>query len=999
VTGDLAIRVLGPFELRRGPTVLSAGGPTQRAVLANLALRAGQPVAVDEVVEGIWGESDEPLSGSGSIQVHVSRIRTLLKGGGAQPLVTVPGGYRLEADVVSVDAVDFERLLGIGRQQLMAREERAAVASLNEALALWRGPALMDLRNFPFADRVAERLDELRVDAAEERIAAQMALGEERATLPELQSLIADHPYRERLHAQLMQALYRAGQQAAALDAYQAARTRLEVDLGVEPGPELERLHRAILAHDAELTAVHPELPAPEATRVTSSGPPRRLPTAPSLIGREALLGELEHLSGEHRLLTLTGPGGSGKTSLALGLLHRLAPRFADGAAFVDLAPVARPDQVLPAIAAGLGVSLAGGRLHERLIDVLAERKMVVVIDNLEHLLAAAPDLALLVDATAGLFIATSRIRLALRAEHIIQVPSLPVPTTDEAAGRPQQPAVELFLRAAVAAGGQVGTAASELAAVGRICRAVDGLPLAIEIAAAQTRVETVVELADHLSERLAGLRGHAHDAPARQRTMEAAIGWSVDRLDTEQRRAFERLAVFAGAFNASGAAVVLETNRQLTIERLADLLDASLLGRHPSAAGRAQFRMLEPVRSVARVIGEPDELAAAAERHAAFIRAEIKRLCPVSSGIQRPEDLSQLRVLHDDLIAALGHLAAAAPDERVDLIVQLEEYWIWTGREIVAVALVNDDLERGDLSDRAACAALTLRAQFGIMLGRMDQARTDVDLALELVPRVAEPAISARAYVVAAYLLMTTGEWPAARSAGATAVEWARKAGDGRLLAQSLAVVADGHINQAPATQVRGWIDEGLRIARAGGMAHVETILLAVAQGFYDEVEHNLEVAAEYARLAFELAQRFGSPEREAFCANNLGTSIIYTGGPAEDARAILLGGLRTIDRIGHRLAALYLLGSLGEAEAAIGRWRNAVILICAVAGIAETMGAGQVRHPVANADAVLEAATRELGTEAAADARRAAERMTYRDAVDFALELSAPAASVTPS
>lgn len=986
VTSDLAISVLGPFELKRGRTTVSAGGPTQRAALAILALRAGQPVGVDEMVAGIWGESDEPLSGSGSIHVHVSRIRSLLKRGSAQPLVTVPGGYRLQTDDILVDAVEFERLLGEGRERLTAGEARRAAENLDEALALWRGPALMDLRNFPFADRLAGRLNELRVDAAEERIAARMAVGEERALLPQLQALIADHPYRERLHAQLMVALYRAGQQAAALDAYQAARSRLEMDLGVGPGPELERLHRAILEQDADLTAPPPQPEGHAPPRVSGLTQPRRVPAAPLLIGRDELLDELEQLSGDHRLLTLTGPGGTGKTALALSLLHRLAPRFADGAAFVDLAPVARPDQVASAIATGLGVSQAGAGLSERLVGVLADRQLVVVLDNLEHLLESTPNLAPLVDATRGLFIATSRIALNLRAEYVVLVPPLRVPHDDASANRSQEPAVQLFIEAATAAGGEVGGQPEDLAAVARICRAVDGLPLAIEIAAAQTRTETVTEIADHLGDRLVGLRGRAHDAPARQRTMEAAIGWSVDLLGAEQRLAFERLAVFAGAFAASGAAAILGSDHPRTIELLADLLDASLLSRQPSIGGHAQFRMLEPIRSVARAIGQPAEVGAAAERHGAFIRQEIERLCPASSGIQRPEDLDQLRAEHNDLVVALGHLARVAPDARVDLIVQLQDYWSWTGREGVALALVSDDLERGTLSDRATCAALALRAEYRIIVGQVHEAQTDIDRALVLAERVALPALSARVRMIEARLSATILDIPAAQATAAAAIAEARRAGDPRLLAEGLAEAATWQIPPASSMLVGQWLEEGLQIARSGQMAHVETTLLAHALRYYSESEHNLEMAAEYGRLALELAQRFGSLEREAVFADDLATVRARAGASSEETRAILLSALRTRDRIGHRLESVYLLGSIGVLEAAAGRWQNAVTLLRSVLGIAEAMGAGLFESE----RAALRAAEKELAATTAAGTGDAAEHLTFREAVQFAFKVS---------
>ena len=964
--------------------MVSAGGPTQRAALAILALRAGQPVAVDEMLAGIWGESDEPLSGSGSIHVHVSRIRAVLKHGSRQPLITVPGGYRLEADAVSVDAAQFERRLAEGRERLLAGEARGAAEMLDEALAMWRGPALMDLRNFPFADRLAGRFDDLRVDAAEERIVARMALGEERALLPELQALVADHPYRERLHAQLMVALYRAGQQAAALDAYQAARSRLAVDLGVAPGPELERLHRAILEQDTELTAVPPQPGEPESPRVIGGAQPRRMPAAPILLGREALLDELELLAGDHRLLTLTGPGGSGKTALALGVLHRVAPRFADGAAFVDLATVARPDQVASAIATSLGVSQAGGALNERLAGVLADRKLVVLLDNLEHLLEFTPDLARLVDATRGLFIVTSRSALKLRAEYVVLVPPLPVPAEGESVDRLREPAVQLFVQAATAAGGEVDVP-GELEAVARICRLVDGLPLAIEIAAAQTRTETATEIADHLGQRLASLRGRANDAPARQQTMEAAIGWSVDRLDIEQRVAFDQLAVFAGPFAASAAAAILGTGPARTIELLADLLDASLLSRQPSIGGHAHFRMLEPIRSVARAAGQPSEAAAAAERHAAFIRKEIQRLSPASSGIQRPEDLGQLRAAHNDLVAALGHLASVAPDERVDLTVQLQDYWSWTGREGIALALLSDDLERADLSDRATCAALALHAEYSIIVGQVHGARTSIDRALVLAERVAQPAISARVRLIAARVSATTMDLPAAQAAAAAAVAEARRAGDPRLLAQALGEAVACQTSSTP-MPVGQWLEEALQIARAGRMAHVEATLLAHALKFYSEFERNLDKAAECARSALGLAQRFGSPEREAVLAEDLATVRARAGASDTETRGILLSGLRTHDRIGHRLESLYLLGSIGVLEAAAGRWQNAVILLRSVVAIAESMGARLFNSE----RAALRAAEKELAAATAVGAGDAVERLTFREAVRFAFEVS---------
>ena len=950
-----------------------------------LALRAGQPIAIYELAEGIWGESEEPLGSGKGIQVHISRIRILLKRGNEQPLATVSGGYRLETDGLSIDTRDFERLLGAGRQQLAAGNARAAAASLDQALTLWRGPALMDLRDFPFAEPFAARYDELRVDAAEERIEAHLALGEEQALLPELHALIADRPYRERLHGQLMLALYRAGQQAAALDAYQAARTRLAVDLGVEPGPELERRHQQILEQADELAAPSAG-PSASARPGFVSPPPRRpLPAAPVLIGRDDELRELEELAASERLLTLTGAGGTGKTALALGLLHRLAPRFADGAAFVDLAAVGRADQVLPATAAALGVSQSGGSLANRLAEYLAERRMVVVLDNLEHVLEAVPDLARLVDATSGLLLATSRLPLGLHTEHLVGVPPLPVPAADETPDPTQQPAVRLFLHAAAAAGGQVGASPEELAAISRICRAVDGLPLAIEIAATQTRVEAVPELAAHLAERLAGLRGRARNAPARQRTMEAAIGWSLDRLAADQRRAFSQLAVFAGSFSAAGAAAVLRLSREPTIDLLADLLDASLLTRQPAAAGQARFRMLKPIRAVARAHAEPAGLAETEARHAAFIEAEINRLCPGTTGIQRPEDLFQLRVEHPNLMAALAYLASVDPDRCIRAVNQLVDYWQWTGREIEAKRLADELLAGGNLSHRAACAALVISLVGSFLLGRVDEARTAIKRAVSLASRVSDQATSALVRMHEARFGLWSASQDRARVASRAAVAHARRARDQRLLALCLAIRA---LCEADSPDAKAWLDEAVRIARAQSMAFTEVWVLAALSVHL--LDRDPTMAADIERSVLEIAHRFEAPESAALVANNLGSQLVRSGS-IDEARILLLSALRTADRVGHRVWASSIVDTLGEVEMALGRWENALILFSASRAMHDRMGvAGLTPESELRLEAaMIRTAEERLDAELAAEARARGQAMSYREAVGLAFEI----------
>ncbi len=981
---DLAIRLLGPVELYQDEKALPAGGPIQRAVMAMLALRAGDPVAVNELVAGVWGEGDELPTSGRWLWAHISRIRGLLKDGDGQ-LTTVPGGYRLRSAGLTIDTRAFEQLLRVGREQLAAGDPASAATTLDRAEAQWRGPALMDLRDFPFAATVATHYDELRVDAAEERVEARLSLGEEHALIPELYSLVAEHPYRERLHGQLMLALYRAGRQAAALEAYQAARGRLAVDLGVAPGPELERLHRQILDQfDALLL---PAAAAPASRPRTVGMASSRLPSAPTLFGRESQLDRLEGLAGHERLITLTGAGGSGKTVLALALVHRLLARFAHEAAFVDLAAVDRPDRVLPAIAAALGVVQRDAALGERLTQYLAERRMVVLLDNVEHVLEAADELSPLVDATIGLVVATSRSPLRLRAEHVVHVEPLPVPAPgDDAAEAMQQPAMRLFLHAADAAGGEVGRSPEELAAVGRICRTVDGLPLAIEIAAAQMRTETATELAERLADQLPNLRTRARDAPARQRTVGAAIGWSIDRLKPERRSQLSFLAAFHGSFSIAGAQSVCGMTREAAIGLLTELLEASLLIRQPAVAGAARFRILEPIRASARARAGAPELALAAARHAAFMQAEVDRLSPAATGIQRAQSLSVLRAEHADLLAALRHLGATDPDRSMLIVSQLEDYWQWTGQELEAKRLADELLTSGRLSKRTACRALIVSMLGAFQLGKPDEVRLLMDRALGMIGHVRDPATKAIVRQYEGRFGIWTGDYVRARAACQAGARLAGRAGDQRRLALCLAVRALADLD-GPDAEIE--LRKAIRVARDGGMAFTEAWALSALSMWLHNRDPDEAMRVE--RSVLDRAREYQAPEAATLVMNNLAGHLLQRGS-IEEARTTLLAALRSADRIGHRVRATGSVALLGEVEAARGHAEAARILL--TAGIAEEARSGAAALTSAEEGrrraVALAVVDQKLGEPAATAARVRGEAMTYREGVDYAFEIN---------
>lgn len=983
---DLGLRLLGPVELLRDGRPIAAGGPTQRAVLAMLGARGGRPVGVDELVAGIWGESEEPGGGGRSLKTHVSRLRSVL-GNGDRSLRTVPGGYRLDAATIAIDAIDFERLLAEAHRQRVSDDPRLAAATLEQALLLWAGPALMDLRDFPFAGPVVARLEELRAGALEDRVAARLAAGEDAVLVAELRELVAEFPYRERLHGQLMIALYRAGQQVAALDAYRVARGRLLLDLGVEPGPELERLHCEILQR-ADVLKPQPEEPLERDDRPRAALPRRELPTPPALFGRDDQLADLERLVGAARLVTLTGAGGSGKTALALALLHRLAASFRDGAVVVDLGAVAQPDQVLPAIAAALGMSQRVEPLGAQLAAHLAEHRVLLLLDSLEHLLDAAGQLDPLVSASGGWTVATSRTPLGLADEVVVDVPPLDVPAPGDSLEQMRsRPAVQLFLRAAMAAGGRVDHSGEEIAHVGRLCAAVDGLPLAIQIVAAQTRAETPAELVAHLDERLLGFQSRTRDAPARQRTMDAAIGWSVEQLAPDQCAGLSRLSVFAGSFSARGASSVLGLSREQTIGILTALLDASLLTRSATVADQARFRMLQPVRVVARSRVGPALAVEAAARHAAFIAAEVDRLCPRPTGIQREADLRLLRAEYPDVMAALRYLATTQPERCIELADQLDDFWRWTGREVEAGRLAQEVLGGGTLSTRATFLALGMTGMSAFLRGQPDEMRSGLDRMLAIAEELRDNTIIALARLREAEFALMLGEPERARVAARAAVEQARPAGELHVVALALATRALAELGRPDALAVA---QEALDMAERGSMAYPALMAMA-SKAIVLEPNGRIAEAMSVNRAVLELAGRFGALESASLPASNLAGNLLQFWLVA-DARRVVLPALVAADRAGHRVWVAAVVESLAHVEAARGCWAEALTLMTWARAATEQMGMAGLWSPGERArlERMERWLSELLGQPAAAAAIARGRELKYGELVDYALNLA---------
>ncbi|MFD5077132.1 BTAD domain-containing putative transcriptional regulator [Streptomyces sp. NPDC058371] len=956
--------ILGPLDIRtEDGTPLDPGGPRPRALLTLLLLDAGRTVPTERLTDGLYGDRP-PAGAANALQSQISRLRRRL--GPHAEVATSPAGYRIAVSPDSVDAHRFERLARDGHTALTRGDPAQAATLLREALALWRGPALIDL---PDARAHVTRLEELRLTAVQDRVDADLALGGGPELVPELRALIGAHPLSERLYGQLMRALHAGGRPAEALSVYEQARRTLADELGADPSPELSALHVELLRGAG-----------PAGT--TERRPPAQLTR---FIGRDTELRRIRELLVQARLVTLTGPGGAGRTRLAIEVAHShvnaCASVYGGSVCYVELAPLTDGSQVPYAVLAALGVrdGFRGPATDttERLFAALEDRELLLVLDNCEHLIEdVARTAVLLLGACPGVrILATGRESLGITGEELCPVPPLP-----------PEPAARLFLdRAAAVRPGFEGHAR-----VADICAALDGLPLAIELAAARLRTLTPDELADrlgaHLDDRFRLLsRGDRTKAP-RHRTLRAVVEWSWDLLDEEERELARRLTVFSGGATAEAVEAVCGVPYPEDV--LASLVEKSFL-----EVTEGRYGMLRTIHAfAAEHLARTDEEDGLRDVHARYFRRLAERAEPFLRGGDQLPWLALLTAEQGNLDSALRHLVRTDPHSALRLMAELS--WFWRLRGLYGahvplaralLAAVGDEPPEGLAEEYVLCAinAVSGDGAGGDPADRNRLARVETTLAALEGPLrlpftvvlwsvaggpqpVADERVRAQVGdgawgralldVGTGYQEQFTGRPEAAAESFARALEGFRATGDRWGMANCLDPLGMWADWRGEHDRALALLDEGLAYVRELAAPEETADLLRIRATVLLHRGELTEAAAHFAR-ALPLARTAGAPDKVASARRGLGDAARLSGDTAH-ARVQYESALEACAAnwfsIGESVRILIGLGRTalaeGDADAARDWFRQAAALAVESPGTLELADAAEALACVAD-------------------------------------------------
>ena len=666
------ISVLGPVALTVGDRVVPLESPTQRRLLLRLAVDAPQAVSVDALAESIWG-ADLPRNPTNALRYHIWKLREAIGNDHSEIISTTHGGYQLMLDRDDVDADLFESLTSQAAGLLTTDPERSASLA-EQALLLFSGPPYADADDAEFAQPEIRRLTEARRSAEETRAGALVESGRTAEAIPLLQGLLEQFPLSEGLWSALMIALYREDRHGEALRTYQRAREQLGDELGIEPSQELQELEEQMLLHD------------PSLARDTST-----LFNVPSsiadLIGREGELEDLHQILGASRLVSIVGVGGAGKTRLAIEIGHRIQPRFRDGAWFIDLTALRSGDDLFGAILEAAQLSVVDDALEtsERVVlAYLSTRTSLLIVDNCEHLVDEVAGMITTILARCGhvRILTTGRMALDVPGEYVYAIPTLELPQTDTPTWDDllSVSACAMFIDRVQRGGAQIRPTNESATIVAEVCRQLEGLPLALELAAPRVRTMGLAQLASDIGE-LSNTLGSQRVPDERHQTIGAMIEWSHDLLTVPEQLLFDRLAVFIGGFDVEAAERVcgddlLDANDIAGV--LISLVEQSMIERMPDDMIR--FRILEPFRLFAvEHLEERGELAETMNRHASYMldltrEAELRR-----RSREEPECRRQLAAESANVRAALTRLADQHQWSQLATVVA-SVTWFWIG-------------------------------------------------------------------------------------------------------------------------------------------------------------------------------------------------------------------------------------------------------------------------------------------------------------------------------
>jgi predicted ATPase len=924
-------------------------------------------------------------------------------------LQTRPGGYLVDPDEKSLDVAIFESTLG----RMQALDETA----IENALALWRADPYPELADTDWGPVETARLKELRLQAIETLVERRLEAGRHRELISDLEAMVAADPYRERPWAQLMIAYYRSGRQSDALAAYQRLRRALGEDLGLEPSPELRELEELILLQHSSLAPprepVHHNLPTHLST----------------FVGRSREMSDLSNLLANYRLVTLVGTAGSGKTRLATETAGAILDRFTqDGVWFVDLAPTRSPDQVVDAIATPLGVGRLGTKDTESLlVDYLSSRRPLLIMDNCEHLLAKVADLTQrLLERSPGLVVlATSRERLGIPGEMVLDVTPLPYPGEDEAV-TPDYDAVRLFIDRVKAVTRDEDPSAA-LGVVGEIVRHLDGIPLALELAAARARGLGLIGLRENLGQRFSLLSSPS--GVDRHQTLQAAIDWSYQQLDKPEQILFARLSVFRGGFDLKACAEVCgyePLDTRVVPALLSGLVDKSLVVA--GGGDRRRYHLLETLREYALRVLDPDESSRLRNAHASFYQRFAEEAATHLKGPDQTAWREALSADQDNLRKALHWAATTSPETLVRLAVALGAFWDSVGPRVEGHEWLRRAVEMSGGLDPGLRIEALLQASDLYSSQHAALPRDYAERALAESRAQGDTRNEARALRALSWALALDGRNEEARAIGMEALELFAGHDDPWELA-----LWNERIGQATYRDPE-WSIEMLNRAlvlyrQVGDRGREALVLYKIAEqlwGSDGDLERALELGAEsikiteelgnthdgaHARLAYgRLLRRAGRFGESQAVLTEAGAQLGRSGDERCTVRALIALGITHLDagdlvageqvlREGlqrgtamaeHRTTRTALAG-LARIAAETGAPETAVSLFAFVDDLGATLDIPASETSMGRREARLVSLRNDLGAAAFEEAWERGRRLTIEEAIDLALATSA--------